>query len=117
MASDFSSYMREKLLERGIRQQQVFRGADISEKYGYKLISGEKHTRQRDIIIKLCFAAGFTLDELSEALILYGMAPLYPGNGRDVVLMRSISDGIREISDINDRLEQGGYEKLYESRR
>ena len=28
--------------------------AGVPERYGYKLISGEKHTIQRDVILRLC---------------------------------------------------------------
>ena len=117
MVSEFTEYMRKTLRKKGMSQQQVFRSADISDKYGYKLISGEKHTRQRDILIKLGIVARFTEAEISEALILYGMAPLYRQNGRDVVLIRALAEGIREVSDVNELLEQAGYVKLYESKR
>lgn len=45
----FSEYIKDLLKEKKITQQMVFLKADIPEKYGYKLLSGEKHTRQRDI--------------------------------------------------------------------
>lgn len=44
----FSEYIKDLLKEKKITQQMVFLKADIPEKYGYKLLSGEKHTRQRD---------------------------------------------------------------------
>ena len=47
----FSTYMRECVREKGLRFQEIFLRADLSEGYGYKLISGEKHTRQRDTIL------------------------------------------------------------------
>ena len=117
MASEFTDYMRKILQRKGVSQQQMFRSADISEKYGYKLVSGEKHTRQRDLLIKLGIAAHFTEKELSEALILYGMAPLYQQNSRDVVLIQALNDGVREIADVNELLESAGHERLYESKR
>ena len=108
--------MREKISEKNISQQQIFRAIDISDKYGYKLISGEKHTRQRDVILKLCIAGRFSIEETDEALILYGMAPLYMGNSRDTAIMTAINGGIREISDMNKRLTDSGFEPLYESK-
>ena len=72
----FADYMRMKLREKGILQQNVFLAADLSENYGYKLIAEEKHTRQRDTILRLCLAARFRPEEVQEALILCGMAPL-----------------------------------------
>ena len=117
MASEFTSFMRDKLLQKGITQQQVFRFADISEKFGYKLISGEKHTRQRDLIIKLCLAAQFTEEELSTALQLYGMSPLFSQNSRDEVIRQALKEGVREIADLNEALEKAGFERFYESKR
>ncbi|MBR4743432.1 MAG: hypothetical protein IK082_04480, partial [Oscillospiraceae bacterium] len=59
----FSDYMRALFREKGILQQNVFLAADISENYGYKLISGEKHTVQRDVILRLCLAGRFDREE------------------------------------------------------
>ena len=49
----------------------VFLKADIPERYGYKLLSGEKHTKQRDVILRICYAAEFTLKETQRALRKY----------------------------------------------
>lgn len=111
----FSAYMRSTVREKGLRFQEVFLRADVSEGYGYKLISGEKHTRQRDTILKLCLGAGFTLDETQRALKIYGMSPLYARFPRDAVLISAISSGTREPAEINRLLEQNGQPQLRES--
>ena len=49
----FAAYMRSMFKRKGIKQQDVFLAADISEGYGYKLIAEEKRTRQRDLILRL----------------------------------------------------------------
>lgn len=72
----FTDYMRMKFREKGITQKDVFIAADLDDKTGYKLISGEKHTLQRDTILRICLAARFSPDETQEALILYGFAPV-----------------------------------------
>ena len=41
----FSIYIKNILSEKGMTQQAVFLKADIPERYGYKLLSGEKHTK------------------------------------------------------------------------
>ncbi len=115
--SIFSSYMREQFRKKGITQQEIFRAANISEKYGYKLISGEKHTKQRDQIVKICLSARFDILETDRALMLYGMSPLYKGNPRDVVLIRAFEKHMYEVCDVNDNLEKAGFNKLYESGR
>ena len=69
----FHNYVRELIKKKNLKQQDVYLAADIPEKYGYKLLSGEKRTRQRDVILRLCYAAEFDLDETQKALKLYRM--------------------------------------------
>ena len=104
----FTGYMRFKLREKGLLQQNVFLGADLSENYGYKLISGEKRTRRRDTVLRLCLAARFRPPELREALILYGMAPLHARLPRDAVLLTAAQNGIFELGELNRLLTDCG---------
>ena len=108
----FSEYMRAKFREKGILQQWVFRNADISDNYGYKLIAGEKHTKSRDMILRICICACFTTEETQEALSLYGMAPLSERNQRDIVVLVAIRDKINDIYQINDMMLKCGLEPL-----
>ena len=84
---DFARFMKEKFKEKGKKQQDVFLYADIPERYGYKLISGEKRTRQRDVILRICYSAEFDLEETQKALRIYEMPELYAKIPRDAVLM------------------------------
>lgn len=97
----FSAYMHEMLHRYGKTQQEVFLEADLPERFGYKLLSQEKHTVQRDYILRLCYAAGMTLAETQKALKLYGMAPLYPRIPRDAVLMIAFNQHKGTILDVN----------------
>ncbi len=108
----FSDYMRARFREKGVLQQNVFLAADISENYGYKLISEEKHTIQRDIILRICLAAQFDLGETQKALILYGMAPLYWLLPRDIVFMAAIVHRVFDIHQVNDVLIRCGQAPL-----
>ena len=108
----FAIYMRGKFVEKRLRQQHLFLTADISENYGYKLIAEEKHTVDRDVILRICLAARFDLAETQEALILYGMAPLYPRLPRDIVLMTAIRNGIFDADRINELLLRCGQEPM-----
>ena len=100
----FTEYMRAKFRDKGVLQQNVFLAADISENYGYKIIAEEKHTVQRDIILRICLAAQFDLDETQKALILYGMAPLYWLLPRDIVFMAAILHKVYDIHQVNEVL-------------
>lgn len=102
--NDFSSYMRYKIKQKGLLQQEVFLNADIPEKYGYKLISEEKHTKQRDIILRICYASKLTLEETQKALRLYGMAELYSKVTRDAVLMICFNERPGSILEVNTLL-------------
>ena len=108
----FSDYMRRKFREKGIQQQWVFRNADISDNYGYKLIAGEKHTSNRDVILRICICACFTVKETQEALTLYGLAPLSERKQRDIVFLVAIRSKVKDIYQINDILLQCGLEPL-----
>ena len=108
----FADYMRMKFREKGVLRQNVFLAADLSENYGYKLIAGEKRTRQRDTILRLCLAARFRPEEVQEALILYGMAPLYGRFPRDAVLTVAIQNGIYDLCEVNRLLRSYGLAAL-----
>ena len=110
----FGEYMRKVFREKGITQKKVFLGAGLDEKTGYKYISGEKHTSQRDIVIRLCLGAHMTVKECERALKLYGMSPLYAKVDRDAALILAFNRRIYEIGDVNDLLLQHGLEPLYE---
>ena len=104
----FSEYVRAVIKRRGCTQQGVFRMADIPERYGYKLVSGEKRTNRRDILLRLFLAAGFSLEEVERALKLYGMAELYPRFPRDAVLMIAFNSGMRDPYSVDELLEKHG---------
>ena len=108
----FADYMRMKLREKGVLQQNIFLAADLSENYGYKLIAEEKHTRQRDTILRLCLAARFRLEEVQEAMILYGMASLHGRFPRDAALMVAVQNGLYDLREVNALLESCGQPPL-----
>ena len=108
----FADYMRQVLKKKGLRQQEVFLSADIPEGYGYKLIAEEKHTRRRDIILRLCIAGHFSVAETERALLLNGMSPLYATVPRDAVLIVAINQGIHETHAVDQLLTGHGMDPL-----
>ncbi len=108
----FSIYIKGLLDEKKITQQAVFINADIPERYGYKLLSNEKHTRQRDVILRICYAAEMTLDETQRALKKYGMPELYSKIPRDALLMIIFQDRPGTILDVNAILRDNNMELL-----
>lgn len=108
----FVSYMRKILKEKRLRKQDIFIQADIPERYGYKLLSEQKRTKQRDVILRICYASDFTLEETQRALKLYGMSPLYARIPRDAVLMIAFNEHPGSIIEVNAMLKKHGMECL-----
>lgn len=100
-AKPFSAYMHQIIKRNGLTQQDVFLAADFPERYGYKLLAEEKRTKQRDYILRICYAANMTLDETQRALALYGMGKLYARIPRDAVLMVAFNQHKGSILDVN----------------
>lgn len=108
----FVEYFKSLFKEKGITQQTVFLKADIPERYGYKLLSGEKRTRQRDVILRICYAAEFTLQETQRALKKYGLPELYAKVPRDALLMIVFNERPGSILDVNELLNKNSMEPL-----
>lgn len=108
----FSAFMRKTIREKGLKQQDVFLNADLPEGYGYKLISGEKHTKKRDIILRICIASKFNLKETQKALKLYGMSPLYAKFKRDAALIIAINSSVNDPHEVDALLSEYGMEAL-----
>jgi hypothetical protein len=110
--SGFSVFFKDKLVEKHLTQQMVFLRADIPERYGYKLLSGEKHTRQRDVILRICYAGELSLEETQRALKKYGMPTLYAKVPRDALLMIIFNDRPGDIIQVNAILKEHDMEPL-----
>ena len=108
----FYIYFRKLLNEKHLTQQTVFLKADIPERYGYKLLSGEKTTKQRDVILRLCYAGNLTLEETQTALKKYGMLELYSRVKRDALLMLIFKERPGSIIDVNEVLMNSGLKPL-----
>ena len=100
----FYRYMNQVLKEKGMQKQEVLLKADIPQRYGYKLLCGEKFTRQRDVILRICYAAGFTPEETQKALLIYGMSPLYVRDKRDALIMACFNKRPGSVIDLNTHL-------------
>lgn len=111
----FHDYITELIKKNNLRKQDVFLAADVPEKYGYKLLSGEKHTRQRDVILRLCYASELTLEETQKALKLYRMAELYAKIPRDAMIMIAFNERPGSIIEVNSFLKKNGMDALRSS--
>ena len=109
---DFSQYMHDIIMAKGLQQQDIFINADIPERYGYKLLSEQKRTRKRDVILRICYACNMTVEETNRALKLYGMSPLYPRNSRDALVTVFFNEHTGCIIDLSELLIAHGFDPL-----
>lgn len=108
----FHDYINNIIKKKMLKKQDVFLAADIPEKYGYKLLSGEKHTKQRDVILRLCYAANLDLEETQQALKLYRMPELYVKIPRDAMIMIAFNERPGSVIDVNSFLKKNGMDVL-----
>lgn len=108
----FYYYMKDIVESKNIRFKDMYILAGVSESYGEKIIRMEKHTKNRDLIIRLCIAGHFSIVEINKALRLYGMNTLYSKDKRDAALLVSINNRIYDLFEIDDILENQGLSKL-----
>lgn len=108
----FYYYMKDIIESKNFLLKDVYMFAGVSESYGGKILTMEKHTKNRDLIIRFCIAGRFLLYETNRALKLYGMNPLYAKNKRDACIIVAINNRKYDIGDIDDLLETQGLKKL-----
>ena len=112
---DFMDYMNRKIKERNLLKKDVIMRADINQGYGYKLLTQEKVTKQRDVILRICYAAEFTLEETQYALRLYRMETLYVRDARDALIMTCFNDRPGNIINVNELLLRNNMQPLRSS--
>ncbi|MCR5092979.1 MAG: hypothetical protein K6B72_03300 [Lachnospiraceae bacterium] len=108
----FYYYFKGVLDEKQIKLKDVYSFAGVTESYGSKIITMEKHTTDRDLIIRLCLAGHFSWIEMNRALKLYGMNELYAKDPRDACIIVAVKDRIFDPYAIDDILVERGLAKL-----
>ena len=108
----FYYYMKNAFDAKSLKLKDIYSFAGVSESWGEKILRMEKHTKNRDLIIRFCIAGHFSLRETNRALKLYGMTPLYSRNKRDVCIILAINNRIFDLSQVDDLLTGQGFIQL-----
>lgn len=108
----FYYYFKDVLDEKNIKLKDVYSFAGVTESYGSKIITMERHTTNRDLIIRFCLAGHFNWDETNRALKLYGFNELYSKNPRDACMIVAINHRIFNMYEIDEMLISKRLEKL-----
>ena len=91
-APDLAQFLNEQLAERGLKQSQVLRDAQIEPTFGWYVFNGQRGMG-RDNVLKLCFAMGFDVRHANRALQAAGANTLYPKNRRDTIIIYCLEHG------------------------
>ena len=108
----FYYYMKDVLDEKNIKLKDVYSFAGVTESYGSKIVTMEKHTKDRNLIIRLCLAGHFSWDETNRALKLYGLSELYAKDPRDACIIVAVNNRIFDMYEIDEMLIRHGLRKL-----
>ena len=108
----FYYYMKNTIEEKHIKLKDVYSFAGVTESYGSQILRMEKHTKNRDLILKLCICAHFKWDETDRALKLYGFNELYSKNPRDAVIIVALNNRIYDLGEIDEMLSKHDQELL-----
>lgn len=108
----FYYYMKDVLDEKNVKLKDVYSFAGVTESYGSKILTMEKHTKDRDLIIRFCIAGHFNWDETNRALKLYGLSELYAKDPRDACIIVAINNRIFNLYDIDEMLMHRGLKKI-----
>ena len=108
----FYHYMKDLLRRNRILLKDLYSFAGVSESYGGKILTMEKPTKNRDLIIRFCVVGRFIWDETNRALKLYGFSEFYAKKPRDACLIVALNHRIRDLGEIDDLLIRRGFDKL-----
>lgn len=111
----FTKYIDNIIKEKKLKRKDIFQKADVPLKYGYKLLSGESHTTDRDKLLRILISMNMDIKETQRALTLYGFPVLYPKFKRDAVIIIAINKGISSVDTVNDWLEEHQEKELSRS--
>jgi len=108
----FYFYMKDVLKRKGVMLKDLYARMNVSEKYGGQILTMEKHTPNRDLIISFCIAGHFDGNETGRALKLYGFNELYAKDPRDAVIMVALNNRIYDFEAIDEMLIQKGFDRI-----
>lgn len=89
----------------------LYKLAGVDRSLCYHILSGEKARPGRDLILRLCIAAGLDAAETKRALEAGGTAPLYARNRRDVIISFAMQQKC-SVMETNELLDQMGEKPL-----
>jgi hypothetical protein len=101
-SDELGSYLCNVIDDIGYTKTEVMEKAGIDEVLGFQIITDMIHPTF-NALMRICLAAGFTLDETQKAIELAGYKCLSEDNKRDEILIHGITY-MKPISKLNELL-------------
>ena len=110
VSGDLPKLLSALLADTGLKKSQVIRNSELSEIYGYQIVSGVRVPERKKL---LCLAVGMKLniDQTQNLLKCAGYAPLYVKLPADSVVLFGLCKGM-SVSQINELLYEHDLETL-----
>ena len=99
----FNHCLYDLIQDSGLKNAQVFLAADMSESYGYQLLSGKRQP-SRDTVLRLGFGLNLSIEQTNTLLKLAEKSELYVKNKRDAIIMFALNNHY-SILQVNTLLE------------
>ena len=112
----FYYFMKNTLDAKRMKLKDVYARAGFDEVRGGRLLRMESHTKERDMILRLCLGGKLRLSEVNRALKLYGFSELYAKEARDACIIVAINNKIYDLYRIDELLEEQGLPKLLQEK-
>ncbi len=96
----FSEKLLKMIDERGLKDSDVYKNANISKQSFSKLRSDKKYHPKKNTVLAFAVALRLTLDETEDLLCSAGYALTHSDKG-DIIVEYFIEKGIYDINDIN----------------
>jgi len=89
-SNEFQTLVDNCIERQGLKRSFVIKEAILTPSYGYKILNGQKKTKDRDVILRLLIAMKMPIDEVQRALQSYGLPILDSNSLRDDIIISGI---------------------------
>ena len=105
------SYLQMLIASRDMSPAEAFDRAGIDRSQGYRILAGSRGAG-RNMLLRLAFTLGLTVEETGRLLAIGGRGALYARRARDAWLIRLLDEG-RTLAAAEMWLQEHGEATLY----
>lgn len=113
IASSFLEYYQALPEVKALKSTELIRLSGIERGYYYQIMRGDRNPG-RNNALRLCIAAGLSLEKVQRALEITSLGILYSKNRRDAILIFCINKGL-SVLDTDELLDRFGEATLSEA--